>query len=115
MDVPVIPGLFTPPIDRHNDDVPLDSVLDDADRNEVLGHHHNSGDRNCNMVGHNEEEYEEGHGSRNDDEENIYDEEGNNNEDEEGDEEERSRVPPAQKPHLLGGERLEVHLALKFE
>ena len=108
LDVPVVPGLFTPPINRNIDDVPIDSVFDDADRNEVLGHHHNSGDNSCNMVGHNEEEYEEGHGSRNDDDdrENIDhdDEEGNNDEDEEcdDDEERSSRVPSAQTTFTRG-------------
>ena len=76
-EVPVVPGLFSPPINRTNDDVPIDSVFADAERN---------------MAGHdNEEEYDEymeGHGSRNDDDdrENIEnDEERNNEDDEEGD------------------------------
>ena len=93
-EVPVVPGLFSPPIDRTNDDVPIDSVFADAERN---------------MAGHdNEEEYEEGHGSRNDDDdrENIEhdDEERNNEDDEEGDDDEErsSRVPPAQTTFTRG-------------
>ena len=86
----------------------MDSVFDDADRNEVLDHHHNSGDGDCNMTGHdNEEEYEEGHGSRNDadDRENIENNEERNNEDDEEDdngEERSSRVPPAQTTFTRG-------------
>ena len=120
-EVPVVPGLFSPPINRTIDDVPIDTMFDDADRNEVLDHHHNSGDGDCNMAGHdNEEEYEdmEGYGSRNDDDrENIEnDEERNNEDDEEGDDgEERSSRVPLLKPHLLGAERLEEHLAPMFE
>ena len=91
-EVPVVPGLFTPPIDRTNDDVPIDSVYADAERN---------------MAGHdNEEEYDEymeGHGSRNDadDRENIENNEERNNEDDNG-EERSSRVPPAQTTFTRG-------------
>ena len=97
--MPVVPGLFSPPIDRTNDDVPIDSVFADAERN---------------MAGHdNEEEYDEymeGHGSRNDadDRENIENDEERNNEDDEDDEEgddgeERSsRVPPTQTTFTRG-------------
>ena len=95
-EVPVVPGLFSPPINRTNDDVPIDSVFADAERN---------------MAGHdNEEEYDEymeGHGSRNDadDRENIENnEERNNEDDEEGDDgdERSSRVPPAQTTFTRG-------------
>ena len=121
LDVPVVPRLFTLPINRNIDDVPIDSVFNDADRNEVLDHHHNSGDGDCNMAGHdNEEEYEEGHGvgmmmmigrtlsmmMRRGTMRMMR----------------RAMMTRREavgclllKPHLLGAERLEEHLAPKFE